>query len=196
MIRIALLFALAAALVQPQAPDPDVAAERYHAGAQAFVDGEIERARASVDAGLRAAPNDARLQALRDLIEQEQDEQDQREGGEQQEQNENPQDGSEGEEGQQSPGEGEQPPPPEDPEAEADQTRAEPQDPGEQESERQGQQPGQGGATSNGDAEAEMGQMSRAQAERILDAVGGEEQLLLRELQRRPTRGRRTDKDW
>ena len=38
--------------------------------------------------------------------------------------------------------------------------------------------------------------MSRAQAERILDAVGGEERLLLRELQRRPTRSRRADKDW
>ena len=39
--------------------------------------------------------------------------------------------------------------------------------------------------------------MSRAQAERILDAVGGDERLLLRELRRQSQpRARRTDKDW
>jgi hypothetical protein len=38
--------------------------------------------------------------------------------------------------------------------------------------------------------------MSAAQAERILDAVGGEERLLLRELRRAPTQRRRSDKDW
>jgi len=38
--------------------------------------------------------------------------------------------------------------------------------------------------------------MTRAQAERILDAVGGEEELLLRELRRAPTQRSRSDKDW
>ncbi|MEM1116468.1 MAG: hypothetical protein AAF845_17130 [Bacteroidota bacterium] len=199
MLRLALLLALAAALPQaPFAPDPEVAAARYHEGAQAFVNDDMEQARAAVDAGLQIAPDDPKLLALRDLLEQEQDEQQQQQGGQDQPQSDNSEEGDEGEDGPQGQS-GDQPPPPDDPEAEADQTRAEPQDPGESqpnEGEQTGQRPGEGEATPQGEAEVEASEMSRAQAERILDAVGGEERLLLRELQRRPTRGRRADKDW
>lgn len=191
MIRLVLALALLVpvALAQRAPRTPDVAAERYHAGAQAFIAGNVAEARAAVDAGLQAAPDNERLQALRDLIEQEQ--QDDQDGG----QSEDASEGEEGQEGNprqngQNPN---QPPPPEGPEAEQDQTRTQPQEQdGQSEAGRQG---GQGGDT---DAEAAepQGQMTRAQAERILEAVGGEEQLLLRELRRAPTRGRRTDKDW
>lgn len=207
MIRLALLALLASvALAQtpprgPSAPGRDAPTERYHEGARAFVDGETERARAAVEAGLRAAPSDARLQALRALIEQEQEEQDQRQGGQDSEDSQN-EEGSDESQDEPDPssngGQGDQPPPPDDPEAEQDQTRTPPQDPGEDESEggSDGRRTGQGGATPEGDVEAPQGQMSRAQAERILDAVGGEERLLLEELRRQPTRGRRSDKDW
>ena len=42
----------------------------------------------------------------------------------------------------------------------------------------------------------EPDEMTAAQADRILDAVGGEERLLLREIRRAPAQRRRSDKDW
>ena len=177
-----LLLAAAALLAQAQtAPAGASPADRYHAGARAFVDGEQARALREVEAGLAAAPDDARLQALRDLIEQQQQEQDDQDGG-QQDQADNSdasddgQDGDQGEQGQNPPDR------PEDdgPEAERDQTQTGPSRDGE-EAEAQ---------------PAEAAEMSRAQADRILDAVGGEERLLLRELRRAPTQRRRSDKDW
>lgn len=203
MTRLALLLALAVPVALAQAPrgpaaGRDVPTERYHEGARAFVDGEMGRARAAVEAGLRAAPDDARLQALRALIEQ-QEEQDQQQGGQDQDRQDGGEDrdgGPQEQDGEDSPGD-RRPPPPDDPEAEQDQTRTQPQDPGDSDSEETqgGRQTGAGGAP-EAEAEAPQGQMSRAQADRILDAVGGEERLLLEELQRRPTRGRRSEKDW
>ena len=186
MTRLALFLALAAtvALAQPQRATGDPAVERYHAGAQAYVNGDMARAKTAVDAGLRAAPNNARLQALRDLLEQEQ-EQDNQQGGGQDEQQQNPSGGESQESDEGESGQNQGQPPPDEPEAEQDQTRTEPQDPG---------QASEGGTPPEGSVE--QNEMSRAQAERILDAVGGDERLLLRELRRAPTRGRRTDKDW
>lgn len=208
MTRLALLLALAVpvALAQvprgPSATVRDVPAERYHEGARAFVDGETERALAAVEAGLRAAPDDGRLRALRDLIQQEQEEQDHQRSGQDQDQQEGGEEGDGGEQddaGERQPGDADRPPA-DDPEAEQDQTRTPPQDPSaadpESEQNPSGRQAGQGGATPEGQGEAPPGQMSRAQAERLLDAVGGEERLLLEEMQRRPTRGRRSEKDW
>ncbi len=184
MPRLALLLAAIALLAQ--APPPGASpSDRYHQGAQAFIDGDNARALQAVDEGLRLAPNDARLQALRDLIQQQQQEQDNEDGGQQdQADNSDPsddgQEGDQGESGQQSP------PEPEDgdgQEAEQDQTRTSP--------------PSQGGAGDEAqEAPARPGEMSRAQAEQILDAVGGEERLLLRELRRAPTQRRHSDKDW
>ena len=183
------LFLVAALL---QVPPPGAsAADRYHAGARAFVEGDDARALQEVEAGLRRAPGDARLQALRDLIQQQDQEQDNSEGdgeanedGGQQDdaQNSDPNDdgppGDEGQSGQ------DQPDRPRDDgqEAERDQTNTAPP-----QGQREGEPP---------PAAAERGEMSRAQAERILDAVGGEERLLLRELRRAPTQRRRSDKDW
>lgn len=184
--RLALVLAAVALLAQ--APPPGrggaSAADRYHQGAQAFIDGDNARALQAVDEGLRRAPDDARLRALRDLIEQQQEGQDNQDGGQQDpaDNSDANDDGQEGEQGQ----DGQQPPPEQNeggPEAEQDQTRTAP--------------PSQGGS---GDDMREMparpGEMSRAQAEQILDAVGGEERLLLRELRRAPTQRRRSDKDW
>ena len=181
-MRLALLLVLlvpvALAQSRPSA-SRDGAVERYHAGAQAYIDGELAAARAEVEAGLATAPDDARLQALRDLLDQEE--------------NEDQQQGNEGEPESQPDepdGEGEPPPeesgaPPETPgddsEADADATGTDTPDSPPQQSQA---------------GEPSEAAMSRAQAERILDAVGGDERLLLRELRRAPTRGRRTDKDW
>ena len=59
-----------------------------------------------------------------------------------------------------------------------------------------GQSVGEGGPTPPGGEAVPEGRMSRAQAERILDAVGGDERLLLRELRPKSSGGRRSDKDW
>lgn len=198
MTRLALVLALLipVALAQRAPRTQDVAAERYHAGAQAFIDGDVGRAKTAVDAGLRAAPNNARLQALRDLIEQDQQEQDQQQGGQSSDDAQNQSGGEEGQEGDQGQ-DGQNPNqtlPPEEAEAEQDRTRTQPQDPGEQQDGNR--QNGQAGAGQETEEAVPQGEMSRAQAERILEAVGGEERLLLRELRRAPTRGRRTDKDW
>ncbi len=197
LLLLAVLVPVALAQRAPRGAS-DVAVERYHAGAQAFVDGDMARAEQAVDAGLRAAPNNARLRALRDLIEQDQDEQDQQQGGRGSDDAQNESGSEEGEEGDQGQGgqNPNQPPPPDGPEAEQDQTRTQPQDPGQQQGGPGGRGDRQGGQAGDEAEAVPQGEMSQAQAERILDAVGGEERLLLRELRRAPTRSRRADKDW
>lgn len=175
---------------------------KYHEGAQAFIAGDVPAASAAVRAGLQADPDSHRLQELRDLIEQDQEEQDQRRGGQQDQdaQNEDSE-GQRDDEGQ-SGGQGQQQPP-EEQEAGAGRDRTDtqntpPGDAGEEQDgpEGAGRSVGEGGPTPPGGEAIPEGQMSRAQAERILDAVGGDERLLLRELRRSSARGRRTDKDW
>lgn len=197
-LALALVLLVPVALAQRAPRTQDVAAERYHAGAQAYVAGDVARAKTAVDSGLRVAPNNARLQALRDLIEQDQQEQDQQQGSQNSDDAQNQSGGDEGQEGDQgqSGQNPNQPPPPEEPEAEQDETRTQPQDPGQQQDGQSNRQNGQAGAGQEAEEAVPQGEMSRAQAERILEAVGGEERLLLRELRRAPTQGRRTDKDW
>ena len=189
MTRIALLFAAVALLAQAQTPRPGASpAAQYHTGAQAYIDGDNARALSAVNAGLAVAPDDARLQALRDLIQQQQDEQDNQDGGQQNQQADNSDAADQGDEGDQGEN-GDQPPPnqPDEqdgPEAEADQT---------------GTQPPTDPTSGEAPPQPQMGEpdeMTAAQADRILDAVGGEERLLLREIRRAPTQRRRSDKDW
>ena len=156
----------------------------YHQGARQFVDGEQAAALASVQAGLRAAPGDARLQALRDLIQQQQDEQDNQDGGQQgdaqnQDGSDQGEDGDQGQDGQEYQNQDGQDG---GPEAARDQTGTGTPPPA-----QPGQAPPQAGTP---------GQMSAAQADRILDAVGGEERLLLREMRRESSQRPRSDKDW
>lgn len=198
MIRTLSVFLVALAIPgmaqQASAPAPNA----YHQAAKLFIDGDKAQAEAVAMEGLRAAPNDAKLQALLDLIRQQQPPQDG--GGGNQEEQDQPQDpsdeGEDGAEGQQQ----QEAPPDERQEAEQDQTRTDPQD-GDEGDESQPQpsenaQPGEGGDTRQREVPVPDGQMSAEQAERLLEAVGGEERLLLRELRRRPSRMRRTDKDW
>ena len=170
-----------AAQTRPAGPSPS---DLYHQGARLFVDGDDESALAAVESGLARAPDDARLQALRDLILKDQEENDQ------QDENQDPQDGggeqNQDQSGEQEPqdgdsGDGEQDQRP--PEAERDGTAQQPP-----QSSNQGQaRPQDAGAPD---------QMTEAQAQRLLDAVGGEERLLLREMQRSTGQRRRSDKDW
>ena len=160
----------------------------YHQGAGLFIDGDNAAALSAVESGLAQAPDDARLQALRDLILQKQDENDQ------QDQNEDQQDG-EGEQDQESQdGEQNENQDPQDGDSQGDE-----QDDRSPEAERDGtaQQPPQSSGQGQQQPQAgEPAEMTQAQADRLLDAVGGEERLLLREMRRAPTQRRRGDKDW
>ena len=193
-LRLALLTLALSAPVLAQAP---VAADAYARAAGLFIDGESEQAEAIAEQGLRQAPNDAKLQALLDLIRQQQESQDNEGGGEQDDEGES--DAGEPNEDSQD-GQGQQDRPGDDgQQAEQDQTRADGQDgEGDDASDRQpeGARPGEGGETPQQPMSGQPQQMSAEQAGQILDAVGGEERLLLREMRRRPTRMRRSDKDW
>ncbi len=155
----------------------------YHAGARQFIDGDIEGAASTVDAALAETPQDARLRALRELIRQQQ------EGG-----------GGGGDNPDESDAQNpDQNAPPDKPSA---------GDEGDQESQRgAGDQPqdppadGPGNAPSGqpsdgGGASGRPQAMSRAEAEALLDAVGGEERLLLRQLRREALPGPRPERDW
>ncbi|MDX1531713.1 MAG: hypothetical protein R3362_09325 [Rhodothermales bacterium] len=183
-------------------------AGHYHRAAQLYIGGENAQAEAAAEAGLALAPNDAKLRALLEKIREKnpqqggseqsaQDEGDEQQPGEsgqpQPDQQGQPQDdaqdeGAEPDEQDEGPAEGEpqDAPPEEDPQeqrksgssgAEGEQ---DPNAPG-------GQQLVQGG---------EPGGMSRAEAERILQAIEADELELLRDVQRRRARPRFVEKDW
>ncbi len=172
------LLASVALAQTAQAPSPR---DLYHAGAGLFVDGDNAAALAAVESGLAQAPGDARLEALRDLILQNQDDNDQ------QDQNQD----SQGEQDQRSQG-GEPDESTEDPGSEPDDRSPET----EQDGTAQQPPPPSGSGQSPPQQAGEPAEMTPAQADRLLDAVGGEERLLLREMRRAPTQRRRGDKDW
>ena len=193
-----------AAPVLAQSPG---AADAYARAAGLFIDGEAEQAEAIAEQALQQSPDDAKLQALLDLIRQQQESQDNEGDGEQDEEGESDNsesgDSESGEDSQDGEGEqdgqGQQDRPEDDSQqAEQDQTRAEGQDgEGDDAPDRgEGARPGEGGETPQQPQGGQPQQMSAEQAGQILDAVGGEERLLLREMRRRPTRMRRSDKDW
>ena len=186
LIALALLAAsVGIAQTRPAGPSPS---DLYHQGAQLFVDGDDDAALAAVESGLARVPRNARLQALKDLILQNQEE------NEQQDENQDPQDGD-GQQNQDSQ-DGEQ-----EPQDQGDDSQDGQQDQRPPEAEQDGtaqqppQNPGQGQPQQPQNA-GDPDEMTAAQAQRLLDAVGGEERLLLREMQRSTGQRRRSDKDW
>ncbi len=187
-ICIALVLTMSAA-VHGQSADVS-----FHDGARLFVDAEIVQAEQVVNAGLAIAPDDAKLLALKELIEEEKErEQSSSDGSQQQEQEENRRqeqhnNSSSGDQAEET--ENEQSETGEDQESEQQsppQPDEEPQDPevGEPD-ERQRDAAGQENSE----------QLSRAQALRILQALQNEEEQLLREVQKVKGRPRRVEKDW
>jgi hypothetical protein len=177
-------------LASAQTAQRGPAADRYHEAARLFIDGETERAAQAADAGLAMAPDNARLQALRDLIRQQeqQDEQNQGDDGEPQTDDSGEQE-QEGEGQPRDDGAGETPPEREQAPSDRQQPPSQPQD---------GSDPADGDRQP-GEAPPSAGdpnRMSRDQAERLLEAVAGDERLLLEEMRRAPSRVRRNEKDW
>lgn len=203
MIRLLPLFLL---FVAAPAGAQSVA-DYYHAAAQAYIAGENTEAEQAAVAGLNIDPTDAKLRALLEKIrernpddsggEQEQENADNQEEGEG-EQQENAESGEqdpeaeqEGQEEQNQQPEGEQQQPPEEP--------SEPEDQQQGEAGAEGEQPPQnpqGGGTQSTPFEVKPGEMSQAEAERILRAIESDELELLRDVQRRRARPRFVEKDW
>lgn len=183
-------------------------ADYYHAAAQAYIGGENAEAEAAAEAGLTLDPTDAKLRALLEKIrernpegsggeqeQQEADQQDEGEGEPQDDAQSGEQEGeveSEGEPQNQQQDEQPQGQQPEEP------SEQEPQDEQQGDAGAEGDQPvnPQGGGEQLGAFEGEPGQMSRAEAERILRAIEADELELLREVQRRRARPRYVEKDW
>lgn len=184
-------------------------ADRYHQAAGLFVDGEAERAEAVATEALALAPNDRKLQALLDAIRQESPDSPESGGGGE----------DAGEQGEPRPNDAESSgEPPEEPSsedpsvqgegesdalqdedqaAESDATGTQQPD-GDEEREASDaeQAPEPDGAGSSTPADLKPGQMTRAEAERILGALDADEEALLQQVQRRNTPPKRVQKDW
>lgn len=181
-------------------------ADYYHAAAQAYIGGQNAEAEQAAIAGLNIDPTDAKLQALLEKIrernpddsggEQEQENADNQEDGEGEQQEnaesgeQDPEADQEGQQEQNQQPEGEQQQPEE---------PSEPQDQQQGDAGAEGEQPPQtpqGGGTQSAPFEVKPGEMSQAEAARILRAIESDELELLRDVQRRRARPRFVEKDW
>lgn len=196
------LFLLAAPVAAQSAVD------YYHDAAKLYIAENNAEAETAALAGLAAAPDDAKLQALLEKIrerneqqgeqgddgEPQENENEQSQEGEGQQQDQDasgePQPGDEGEQQQEPGGEpGQQQP-------EGPQEEPPPNEPGEAGSEGEPSDEAEGGDGEATPFDVKPGEMSRAEAERILRAIQSDELELLRDVQRRRARPRYVEKDW
>jgi hypothetical protein len=170
----------------------------FHEGAQAYVAGDRAAARRAVERGLEVAPTDPRLIALRTKLRQSGRPEGQRDSsatasGRRSQQSENAPSDEATEGGEDpSPSENEGPP------------QSGPRDPASAEASRPGQRQASRRPT-DGAPQAEarrrgggrpVDTLSRAQAERLLRALEGQERQLLRQLRTRSARRQQVEKDW
>lgn len=193
-----------------QAGDP-----YFHEAAQYYVAEQKQPALQAIEEGLAVAPNHPKLLALRSKIREQQSAQPQ--PGDQGSERDNPQsgqqdntEGAESPQGQGDQQEGDGPqendgasPPSPGPEGQPGDQDPGPADmPPTEGAGQQGEPPqsSEGGSAQRGERDGRTGEqtdrLSRAQAERILQALEGQEKQLLREVQQREARPRRVEKDW
>lgn len=195
---------------------PPVAAQStadpyFHEAAQAYVDGDEATARRAVTQGLEVAPDDPRLIALREKL---------REGGRPDGQQDSSstssgrQSGQQGNESSDETSEGGENPSPSDTEgppqsgpkasSEGTESGSRPGSDAQRSDPSDGQRQGAGSArrpsadrpTRRGRGGRPVDTLSRAQAERFLRALEGQERRLLRQLRPRSTTQQRVEKDW
>ncbi|OZC02994.1 hypothetical protein [Rubricoccus marinus] len=184
-----LALLLAAPLAAQQFTRTPGATEKYHTAAQAHIAGETDRAIQEAEAGLALDPDNAKLKRLLDLLRQQKPPQD----GDDGQQDENSESGDEGDK-QQDPGDNGQPE--QDDQAKRDGTDQDQNKPQDQQDGANGSRPNTPPRNQPGASGDQRGaQMSQAEAQRLLDAVGAEEELLVSKM-RRPTRQRRSERDW
>lgn len=163
----------------------------FHRGAQLYIDGAIAEAQTVVGEGLRVRPDDPKLQALKEKLEQQQQQQSQQSQQEQQseqEQNENASDSQDQQDGSEEQSEN----------TEQGQQQQEEEQSGSEEGEQQEQQEGDQQQPDPSQAEPVRNpeEISEEQAMRILQALENQELQLLREARKPPSDARRVEKDW
>ena len=171
------------ARAQSDAAAPD-ASSYFHEAAQQYLASDLQRALTTVDEGLRLDPGNPRLRALRDKIEQQQRSSQQNDSSAPS-QSQRGSSSQEQDEGQQQSGES-----PSQPDEAED---------GEEQGNRSGENAAPQDAASPGEAgerDGEASGLSTAQAMRILRALENQEKQLLRQVQKRPLRSRRIEKEW
>lgn len=203
-VQLALVMLVAVSPGYVVAQTTESPADYFHAGARDFIGNKLTDAAQSVDYGLSLAPDDAELLQLKNLIDaaleeqkkqqqnqqdqqdqQDQQQQDQEQDQQQQDQQQEEQDG--GEESDQQ----EQDPQNQEEQQEGEEQSDEQKQGNEQESDSQG-----GGDSETDPAEIDPNELSREEAERILQALENEEGQLLRQVQKMKVRARRVEKDW
>ena len=160
----------------------------FHEAGQEYIGDALDEALATVDEGLQTYPGDAKLQALKEKLEEEKENQQQGDSSEDDEGEQGEEQEPEGEE-QESDEEQEQ-----DEESEGNQDEpqeGESEQQNEDDSEQSGEQDQQPQP-----APQDPTELSREQAERILQALGNEEEQLLRQAQKLPARPQAVEKDW
>lgn len=147
----------------------------FHGGAQSFIGSDLQGAISKVQEGLNRFPNDPKLNELLQKLEEEQEKQQQQQEQQNQDQQEQNQDQQQQQEQEQ---EGEN---------EEQQEQQEQNEDDQQNPENQEQQP----------QPQEMGEMSKEDAQKILQALAQKEKELLKEFKKQKPQGSAThDKDW
>lgn len=192
-MRRPLLFVLlvTAPVVLAQRASGPSASDLYHSAAQAYIDGQTEPAIRDAERSLALDPGNEKTQRLLDLLRQDRPPQD---GDDGQQDDSSQSDEEDQSEQQDQGGQGE----PEQDEAERDETRQNrPQDGREDEADsgREDDRQRDAQPTPQDGGQPRPAQMSAAQAQRLLDAVAADEELLV-ERMRRPSRMRRSERDW
>jgi hypothetical protein len=200
-------------LVAPPAAAQSTADSYFHEAARAYVAGDRAAARRAVTQGLQVAPSDPRLRALREKLresgrpERRQDSSSTSSGRrDRQNANQSSDTASEGgEDPSQSQEEGSSRAGPRD--ASSGERSGQGRRSADRRSERRGPRDGEGASgqrraearadtTGRGAGGRRAATLSRAQAERLLRALEGQERRLLRQLRPRSTERRTVEKDW
>ncbi len=149
--------------------------EYFHGGAQSFINGDLQTAIAQVETGLSYFPDDPKLNALMQKLQEEQEKQ------QQQQQNQNEQNNQDQNQENQENQQNEQ----------------------EQDNEQQNDDEQQGGENQQGDnqdvnpEDLKSQQISKEDAEKILKALAQKEKELLKEFKKKKTDGSaKHEKDW
>lgn len=177
-----LVFGPAVHSQQPSDPIA-IAEEHYHEAAQAYLDGDNDRAERTAERGLTANPSNEKIKKLLDLIRQQQDPSAGAGNDDEQDESEEPSSDNQRQDDSSDRRE--------------DNQEQENIDSGQNAEESpRGEQGRPGGNidTPSSEAKPASGPMTRAEAARLLDAVGAEERLLLERIHRAPTRN--PEKDW
>ena len=168
----------------------------FHRGAHLFIDGSTTEAKGVVMEGLRAAPNDPKLLALKKKLEQQQKQQSQSgKSNQQKKQDQNQQ--SKSNQGQQK-GNNEQSSKSKKSGQQQEQKQQKEQSSQEQQKQQRAgkQKQQQSPQTARRAPYRNPKKMSKQQALRILQALGNQEQKLLREIKEAESRPRHVEKDW